>query len=60
MRSLAAMPTFPTHEPCRQLDFVLVDDSSVQARRCSTPKLPVSDHRPLVIDVDGFKGPKSG
>jgi endonuclease/exonuclease/phosphatase family metal-dependent hydrolase len=60
MRSLAAMPTFPAHEPQRQLDFVLVDDPSVQARYCDTPEMPVSDHRPLVVDVDGFEAARSG
>lgn len=54
MQSLASMPTFPAHDPCRQLDFVLVDDSSVRALRCSTPRLSISDHRPLVVDIDGF------
>jgi endonuclease/exonuclease/phosphatase family metal-dependent hydrolase len=55
MRSLAAADTFPADNPCRQLDHVLVDDDAVTALDWSTPAMPVSDHRPLVVDVDGFR-----
>jgi len=54
MRSMATMPTFPVDQPSRQLDHILVDDPAVHARGCSTPLLPISDHRPLVVDIDGF------
>lgn len=54
LRSLVATPTFPTQNPAMQLDYVLVDDDSVSVRDWSTPAVPISDHRPLVVDVDGF------
>lgn len=54
MRSLAAVPTFPTDDPCKQLDYVLVDDPTMTVVDCSAPALPVSDHRPLIVDVAGF------
>jgi endonuclease/exonuclease/phosphatase family metal-dependent hydrolase len=54
MRSLAAAPTFPSDEPCRQLDHVLADDPALIATSCSTPAMPISDHRPLVVDVERF------
>jgi endonuclease/exonuclease/phosphatase family metal-dependent hydrolase len=60
MRSLAATPTFPADAPDRQLDHVLTDDATLQASACSTPVMPISDHRPLVVDVDGFGSPRSG
>ena len=60
MRSLASVPTFPGSEPTRQLDYVLVDDASVTARHSATPDVPMSDHRPLVVDVDGFGAARAG
>jgi endonuclease/exonuclease/phosphatase family metal-dependent hydrolase len=57
MRSLGAALTFPAHEPCRQLDHILTDDDRITAGACRAPVVPVSDHRPLVIDVDGFRTP---
>jgi endonuclease/exonuclease/phosphatase family metal-dependent hydrolase len=55
LRSLVAAPTFPTHDPATQLDYVLVDDDSVVVQGWSTPAVPISDHRPLVVDIDGFR-----
>lgn len=52
MRALAQAPTFPAHRPRRQLDHVLTDDAGLTARHCETPLMPISDHRPLVIDVE--------
>ncbi|MBI3227667.1 MAG: endonuclease/exonuclease/phosphatase family protein [Mycolicibacterium cosmeticum] len=52
LRSLAATPTFPAHRPTRQLDHVLTDHPHLRARRCGTPQLTISDHRPLVVDLD--------
>lgn len=52
LRSLAATPTFPAHRPTRQLDHVLTDHPHLRARRCGTPQLAISDHRPLVVDLD--------
>jgi endonuclease/exonuclease/phosphatase family metal-dependent hydrolase len=54
MRPLAAADTFPADRPCRQLDHILVDDPAVTARECRTPLTSISDHRPLVVDVDGL------
>ena len=51
MRSLGDAHTFPAHEPDRQLDYILTDDPSLRADRCSAPMLSVSDHRALVVDA---------
>ncbi len=51
LRPLATALTFPIAQPERQLDHILTDDPRLSADRCSTPELPVSDHRPLVVDV---------
>ena len=52
LRTLAVAPTFPAHRPRRQLDHVLTDDPGLIARRWETPSMPISDHRPLVVDLD--------
>ena len=50
MRSLVSAPTFPADSPREQIDHVLADGdvgvSSARARR-----LPLSDHRALVVDL---------
>jgi endonuclease/exonuclease/phosphatase family metal-dependent hydrolase len=51
MRSLAAALTFPRDAPDRQLDHILTDDPRLVVDRCSAPRLSISDHRPLIIDV---------
>jgi endonuclease/exonuclease/phosphatase family metal-dependent hydrolase len=51
MRSLGAAPTFPADEPCHQLDHILTDDDTLQVDECSAPRLPVSDHRALVVEI---------
>jgi endonuclease/exonuclease/phosphatase family metal-dependent hydrolase len=51
MRSLGEAPTFPADEPCHQLDHILTDDRTLRVDGCSAPRLPVSDHRALVIDI---------
>lgn len=51
LRPLAAAPTFPLQSPNRQLDHILTDHDGLVATAASTPVLPISDHRPLVIDV---------
>ena len=51
LRSLAAAPTFPHQCPDRQLDHILTDHDDLVATDVFTPVLPISDHRPLVIDV---------
>jgi endonuclease/exonuclease/phosphatase family metal-dependent hydrolase len=51
LRSLATAPTFPLQRPDRQLDHILTDHDDLMATQVWTPMLPISDHRPLVIDV---------
>ncbi|HEV7421750.1 MAG TPA: endonuclease/exonuclease/phosphatase family protein [Mycobacterium sp.] len=51
LRSLAAGLTFPADSPDRQLDHVLTDDPDLVAVRSSTPTMPISDHRPLVVEL---------
>lgn len=52
MRALASAPTFPAAAPKRQLDHILTDHPGLFATRCQAPLAPLSDHRPLVIDVE--------
>ena len=51
MRPLAVLPTFPAEQPTRQLDHILVDDPILRPVRSSTPRLAISDHRALVVDL---------
>jgi endonuclease/exonuclease/phosphatase family metal-dependent hydrolase len=51
MRSLGEAPTFPADEPDHQLDFILTDDPTLRVEACWAPRLSVSDHRALVIDI---------
>jgi endonuclease/exonuclease/phosphatase family metal-dependent hydrolase len=51
MRSLAEATTFPADEPCHQLDHILTDDPTLRVEASSAPRLPVSDHRALVVDI---------
>lgn len=51
MRSLGAEPTFPADDPRDQLDHILTDDPTLRVEACSAPRLPVSDHRALVVDI---------
>jgi endonuclease/exonuclease/phosphatase family metal-dependent hydrolase len=52
LRSLASTPTFPAHNPTQQLDHVLTDDPRLRAVNWATPALAISDHRPLVVDLE--------
>lgn len=52
LRSLAAASTFPAHQPRQQLDHVLTDDPRLHPVHSAAPEMPISDHRPLVVDVD--------
>jgi endonuclease/exonuclease/phosphatase family metal-dependent hydrolase len=54
MRSLACLATFPAHGPSSQLDHILVGGATPRVTRCSAPAMPVSDHRPLIADLDGL------
>jgi endonuclease/exonuclease/phosphatase family metal-dependent hydrolase len=56
LRSLAVAHTFPADAPQRQLDYVLTDDPGLVAVRTSTPTMPISDHRPLVVELDRLGG----
>jgi endonuclease/exonuclease/phosphatase family metal-dependent hydrolase len=51
LRALGVAQTFPAEDPNRQLDHILTDDPTLQARQSSAPLLSISDHRPLVVDV---------
>jgi endonuclease/exonuclease/phosphatase family metal-dependent hydrolase len=51
LRPLASVPTFPSNSPDRQLDHVLTDHPDLVVKQISSPVLPFSDHRPLIIDV---------
>jgi endonuclease/exonuclease/phosphatase family metal-dependent hydrolase len=51
-RCLAAEPTFPAAEPTMQLDHVLALGVDAAVRAVRTPLLPLSDHRPVVVDLD--------
>jgi endonuclease/exonuclease/phosphatase family metal-dependent hydrolase len=52
LRPLASAPTFPAEDPDRQLDHILTD-AGLRVDRCSAPRMPVSDHCALVVDVYG-------
>ena len=51
-RSLAAEPTFPFDEPRRQIDHLLARGDVGDVVAVSAPRLPVSDHRALVVELD--------
>jgi endonuclease/exonuclease/phosphatase family metal-dependent hydrolase len=52
-RDLARTPTYPAHRPSVQFDHVLAVGVPRRAVLSSgTPELGVSDHRPLVVEVD--------
>ncbi|OLP01786.1 endonuclease [Mycolicibacterium porcinum] len=50
-RPLGAAPTFPADTPTTQLDHILTDDPALSAVACAAPRLPISDHRALVVDI---------
>jgi len=52
LRSLAAHPTFPVDAPRDQLDHVLAD-GPVTATASEARAMPLSDHRALVVELDG-------
>lgn len=51
MRALASAPTFPAETPQRQLDHILTDHPGLRGRGVVAPIAPLSDHRPLVVDI---------
>jgi len=51
-RDLASVPTYPSHHPVLQFDHVLASglpQGAVYAKHA--PRTPISDHRPLVVDL---------
>jgi endonuclease/exonuclease/phosphatase family metal-dependent hydrolase len=52
MRALAMAATFPAETPDRQLDHNLTDDDRLRSGATEAELMPISDHRPLVVDVD--------
>jgi endonuclease/exonuclease/phosphatase family metal-dependent hydrolase len=49
--SLARHPTFPADEPDSQLDHILLRGHLGQVVGTSAPRLPLSDHRALTVDL---------
>ena len=52
MRPLATAATFPASHPHRQLDHILTDDRGLQPGAATAEEMPISDHRPLAVDLD--------
>jgi endonuclease/exonuclease/phosphatase family metal-dependent hydrolase len=52
MRTLAVAKTFPAARPNRQIDHILTDDIRLRGTAAEAEMMPISDHRPLVVDVD--------
>jgi endonuclease/exonuclease/phosphatase family metal-dependent hydrolase len=50
MQPLATAPTFPVHEPARQLDHILAD-GPLTTLSCRAVDTGLSDHRALLADV---------
>ncbi|GAB3008001.1 endonuclease/exonuclease/phosphatase family protein [Mycobacterium bourgelatii] len=51
MRPLATAATFPAPAPDRQLDHILTDDRELRAGKAAADLMPISDHRPLVVEL---------
>ncbi len=51
MRALASAPTFPAAAPQRQIDHILTDHPGLRASGDRAFAAPLSDHRPLVVDL---------
>jgi len=51
LRPLVTALTFPSDSPDRQLDHILTDDAQLVVDASFSPTLPISDHRPLLVDV---------
>jgi endonuclease/exonuclease/phosphatase family metal-dependent hydrolase len=52
LRPIAAAATFPAHNPGRQLDHVLVRGALRPTGPAEAVRLPLSDHRALVVDCE--------
>jgi endonuclease/exonuclease/phosphatase family metal-dependent hydrolase len=55
-RRLAQRPTYPSPAPWLQFDHILLDPRGgpgvPPVIRVDTPDVPVSDHRPLIVDLE--------
>ena len=51
-RPLAEHATFPLDAPHRQLDHILARGDLGRVIASAAPQLPLSDHRPLVVELD--------
>lgn len=54
-RDLARAPTYPAHRPRLQIDHVLaagLTPAAVRGASGAAPVIPVSDHRPLLVELD--------
>jgi endonuclease/exonuclease/phosphatase (EEP) superfamily protein YafD len=51
MRPLAVAKTFPASDPNRQLDHILTDDAGLRGGAVHAELMPISDHRPLVVEL---------
>jgi endonuclease/exonuclease/phosphatase family metal-dependent hydrolase len=51
-RRLAVAPTFSAEIPDRQLDHILTDDHRLRGGAVEAETMPISDHRPLPVDLD--------
>jgi endonuclease/exonuclease/phosphatase family metal-dependent hydrolase len=51
MRALAVAKTFPAGAPNRQLDHILTDDHRLRGGVAEAELMTISDHRPLVVDL---------
>jgi endonuclease/exonuclease/phosphatase family metal-dependent hydrolase len=51
LRALGEAATFPADTPEMQLDHILTDDDGLRVDSCEAPRLSISDHRALVIDI---------
>lgn len=49
--NLNGLPTYPSNNPRRHLDFFL-HSKKIQVRKFQVPLVPFSDHLPLVVDFD--------
>ncbi len=50
-RRLGAAATFPADAPTTQLDHILTDDPTLSVAACAAPRLPISDHRALAVNI---------
>jgi endonuclease/exonuclease/phosphatase family metal-dependent hydrolase len=51
-RPLVTEPTFPADAPTHQIDHVMLRRGAIDVRSSCALRLPLSDHRALVVDAD--------